>query len=245
MTDKLFDDIMDVVGGEQAVTYVCFIQDHSGSMRNILPGSESEVSKAEFQRNNYNEQKAILERESDGMETLVTLVEFDDRIKTRFENVEVNEAIDLGDYWTGGMTALYDAIAKGVQSVRESMDEDARDNKAALVIIQTDGEENCSVEHSGEQGRQSIKRLIEELEATGHWTFVLLGENIDQELVASMSALNTMNMTNDFQSYDQSAKTLNRGIEKYALARKAGSTVVCDMLDDSTTDKKWEADDDS
>jgi hypothetical protein len=226
MSEK-FDDIMDVVGGDQSVTYVCFIQDHSGSMGTGLNKESLSFkpiegpTKAEFQKDNYNEQMTVLRRETDNMETLVTLIEFDDKVKVRYENVDVHEAIDLADWWVGGMTALYDAIGLGIKKVQDKLDEDPRENKAALVIIQTDGMENASQEYSQKQ----LLKMIKDLEATKIWTFVFLGEGIDQErLTSAMAAGNTMNIAGTVSDYDKAKKMSAQGITSYYTMRKRGAT---------------------
>jgi hypothetical protein len=232
MTEK-FDDIMDVVGGDQSVTYVCFIQDHSGSMGGILDGRNvaNRVSKADFQKDNYNEQMTVLRRETDKMETLVTLIEFDDTVKVRYENVPCDEAIDLADYWVGGMTALYDAIGMGIRLVEMKMEADHRENKAALIIIQTDGMENKSVEYSQEQ----LQKMIEDLEKTKIWTFVFLGEDIDKELTGAMSAGNTVAMAKTPESYNWTKNKLSEGLESYYGLRKRGVTFSADIMSDDKT----------
>jgi hypothetical protein len=242
MTEK-FDDIMDVVGGDQSVTYVCFIQDHSGSMGGTLDGPigggiTKLKTKADFQKDNYNEQMTVLRRETGDMETLVTLIEFDDKVKPPvFENVPCDEAKDLGDYWLGGMTALYDAIGKGIQIVREKMDEDQRENKAALVIIQTDGMENASEEFSRVQLLDDIKIL----EETKLWTFVFLGENIDEELTSNMSAGNITAMANTVADYTLNANKLSDGLGKYYTMRKRGVTYSENIMSDAEENKIWQS----
>ena len=235
MTEK-FDDIMDVVGGDQSVTYVCFIQDHSGSMDGKLDGKigGSGISKADFQKDNYNEQMEVLRRETDNMETLVTLIEFDDAVKIRYENVPCDEAIDLADYWTGGMTALYDAIGIGIRLVEMKMDADHRENKAALIIIQTDGQENASKEY----GQKQLQKRIEDLEKSKLWTFVFLGEGIDQErLTGAMSVGNTISMAATVDSYNYTKDKLKGGIESFYGLRKRGVTFSADMMSDDKTAK--------
>jgi hypothetical protein len=237
MTEK-FDDIMDVVGGDQSVTYVCFIQDHSGSMGGTLDGKIGGITKANFQKDNYNEQMSVLRRETGDMETLVTLIEFDDNVKPPvFENVPCDEAQNLGDYWLGGMTALYDAIGKGIQIVREKMDEDQRENKAALVIIQTDGMENASEEFS----RVQLLAEIKTLEESKLWTFVFLGENIDEELTSNMSAGNIAAMANTVADYTLSANKLSDGLGKYYTMRKRGVTYSDNIMSDAEENKIWQS----
>jgi hypothetical protein len=59
----LVDDIMDVVGGDQSVTYVAFVRDHSGSMKTILADKPG-VTKADMAQTNFNEYIATLKKES-------------------------------------------------------------------------------------------------------------------------------------------------------------------------------------
>ena len=234
-----FNDIMDVVGGKQSVTYVTFIQDHSGSMQIPLHNEDKQqITKADFQRDNYNEQMEVLRRETDDMETLVTLVEFDDRINVRYENVNVNEAIDLDDYWVGGMTALYDAIGMAIRLTERKMEADERENKAALIIVQTDGAENCSKEW----GQKQLQARIKELEETKEWTFVFLGEGIDQDrMTSAVSIDNVMVMDASFNSYnDTKIKTMS-GLSSYYAMRKSGGTYTSDFTNNDKS--KWESKD--
>jgi uncharacterized protein YegL len=223
--NPILDDLMDIVGGDKSVTYVCFIQDHSGSMKQKL--IDSEQSRADIQMSNYNEQMVVLRRESENdMETLVTLIEFDDKVKVRYQNVPAAEAIDLADYWTGGMTALYDAVGQGIHIVEEELEKDSRPNKAALVIIQTDGLENISKEYT----QKILKDKIAELEDTGIWTFVFLGENLDVQLTADFSAGNTLKMEATRASYTVAGSTLADNMSDYYTARKRGVTKTENMM---------------
>jgi len=224
--DPILDDLMDVVGGDKAVTYVCFVQDHSGSMGEFLAGSEQ--TRAQIQMENYNEQMVVLRRATGEMETLVTLVEFDDNIKTRYKNVPVAEAIDLGDYWTGGMTALYDAVGMSIRDIESVMEDDPRPNKAALIIVQTDGFENRSKEFS----KIMLKNKIADLEKTGIWTFVFLGENLDSDIMMDVSMQNQYQFSNTAGDYKRSSTRLSDGISNYYTGRARGATKSDTMMSD-------------
>lgn len=239
MSEK-FDDIMDVVGGEQTITYVTFVQDHSGSMAaNLLhtdSNSNESTTKAEFQRNNYNEQIEVLRRETEDTETLVTLIEFDDRINVHYENKDINDISDLDYYWLGGMTALYDAIGKAIAITERKMEIDDNKNKAALIIVQTDGEENSSKEW----GQKQLQARIKQLEDTKEWTFVFLGEGIDQDrMTMAAAAGNVVAMQDSFDSYnDAKGKTLE-GLSSYYTMRKSGGTYTSDFTNND--ESKWES----
>lgn len=168
----------------EAVTYVGIIDDHSGSMGEVI---EKGKFKSDLAMSNYNEQLATLKKESEeGMETLVTVIEFDNEIICTHDNVPVEDIKPLEDYWTRGMTSLYDAIAYGISRIKKRMEDDERENKAALIIVETDGYENSSGDYHGEEGRQRLQKLIKELEDSGRWTFTFLGAGIDEKLAESL-----------------------------------------------------------
>ena len=68
----------------ESVTYICFVQDHSGSM--------NENEKDKLAKNNFNEQRAKLLKEDDEtMDNLVTIIEFDDDIHCNIDNTPIAE----------------------------------------------------------------------------------------------------------------------------------------------------------
>lgn len=225
MPEEIFNDLMDVVGGEDKVTYVCFIMDHSGSML----GNGSVAQK------NFNEQIETLKKETAEMETLVTVVEFSNTYKIVTKNEKVQFIKEMDNYPCNGMTALYDSIASGINEIQLAMDIDKRKDKAALVFIQTDGFENSSTELQGEAGRVKIQELIKGLEDTGIWTIVFLGENIDKSFAGDMGI--AMGNTMNFQSYDTANIQTVNSISQYYSARLAGETQTKNFYDNSTGDK--------
>ena len=227
-----FDDLIeDLVGKSDSVTYVCFVMDHSGSMRNNKKQSMS----------NFNEQLKVLKDKKD-MQTLVTIVEFDNEVKVPVKNQLVEETSELDKYWTGGMTALYDGISYGIATVRSMMDKDPRDDKAALVLVQTDGGENASSDYQGEEGRKAINKLREELEDTGKWSFVFLAEGIDEKLAADLgvAAMSTMSYNKNDRGYQKAAWAATAGLDKYMMSRRVGETQTKAFF--AADDKKEEED---
>ena len=227
MEEKIFDDLMDVVGGEDKVQYVCFIMDHSGSM---LGNGAKAIS-------NFNEQVKTLQKETGEMETLVTVIEFSDRYKIPTVNEKVQFIKEMNKYPCNGMTALYDSIAAGINEVQLAMNNDKRKDKAALVFVQTDGYENSSVELKGEKGRVKIQELIKGLEASGIWTIVFLGENIDKSFAGDMGI--AMGNTMNFADYKVANVQTVNSISGYYSARRAGETQTANFYDEtqSKTDK--------
>ncbi len=201
------------------VTYICFVQDHSGSMK--MDGRDKQAI------NNFNEQRAkLLKEDDDTMDSLVTVVEFDDEIHCNVDNIPIADIKEISNWWTGGMTALYDAIGFGINNIKKKMDADKRPNKAALLIVQTDGEENSSSDYEGEEGRLAINKKINELEDTKLWTFTFLGENIDEKEIANIGFKmgNIMSHGKDGESLSAAYACSTQGLGDFMKARKRGAT---------------------
>lgn len=228
---KEFDDIMgDLVPLSDDITYVCFVMDHSGSM-----GYNQQQSLTNFNEYLKNIQDKAEEK---NMQTVVTVVDFDSKIKVPVDNILAEKVQPLKEYWIGGTTALYDAIGHGINTVRRLMDNDPRENKAALFFINTDGFENASQEFKQEQ----LQKIIKELEDTKKWTFTFLAEGIDQAVISNLSQFSTGNTVSFNKSVDGYKMSLNstiRGVNAYYNARVDGKTQVDnfhqnnDTIDDS------------
>lgn len=110
--------------------------------------------------------------------TTVTLTQFSaTHSEPRFRTV--HNATDIGKvaklttktYRPRGNTPLFDAIGHPITSLAA---ETKGSDVSVIVVIQTDGEENASVEYS----RDDIVKLIRKKEKKG-WLFVYLGANQD------------------------------------------------------------------
>lgn len=217
---------------KKAITYVCFVQDHSGSMQ----------PKSELTMNNFNEQLQALKKQVDeDMDIVVSVIEFDSKVKCTIENKNVLDIPEAREYKTGSMTALYDAIAIGIDRVKKSFNADTREDKSVLMVIQTDGAENVSSDYAGEEGRLKLKSMIKELEDSGEWTFTFLGENIDTETIQEMgmSLNNTVSYAtaDAVRAYGETTKSMNNFMD----ARKKGIKSVSDFYGTDgklNTDKK-------
>jgi len=208
-----------------AVTYYLFVRDHSGSMNEFT--SDGKVKKSELAMTNFNEQLAKIKKDNDDeMENIITVIEFDDEIYCNIENVPVNEVRALTSYWTGGMTSLNDSIANGVNRIKIDLNNDPRTNKAAMVIIQTDGYENNSSDYKGPDGTRKIQAMITDLENNEDWTFTFLGDNLDPKVVSDLGIKmgNTMIHKSDSDNVLYAYAAQNTGMDNYMTMRKAGGT---------------------
>lgn len=139
---------------EQPVEIICIL-DRSGSMQSMA------VEVINSFNNFVDEQKA------EKGEANLTLVLFDDKYEVVYNSVSLDKVkpITSKEYFARGMTGLFDAIGKSVNACTA---------KDAMVLIQTDGQENSSKEYT----KASVKKLITEKEDAG-WDFIFLGANID------------------------------------------------------------------
>jgi uncharacterized protein YegL len=170
------------------------IIDESGSMQSIKKAAIDSVNET------IQTIRAAQEKYED-QEHYVSLVTFNDDVKTVYECVPVDEVkeLTLETYQPACCTALYDAMGISLNALRKKVAEDDK----VLVTVVTDGYENASKEYSG----KAIKALVDELKAKG-WVFAYIGANHDVEAVAaSMSITNTMS----FETTDEGVADMCTG----------------------------------
>ena len=175
------------------------IIDESGSMQSIKKETIDSV-------NETIQTIRGAQRKHEEQEHLVTLVTFNDDVKSVYECVPVNEVKELTaeNYCPDCCTALYDAMGMSLNVLRKSVAE----VDTVLVTIVTDGYENASREYDG----KAIKALVDELKAKG-WVFAYIGANHDVESAAiNISITNVMS----FEASDSGVRSMNR---KMACAR--------------------------
>jgi len=141
--------------------HVTILLDETGSMS----GQEERVVKG------INEYVAELRDDLHKRACRLTIRLFDSARWREFFSGKLKDfkQMKLEDYRPGAMTPLYDAIGKTIAE----MEGPAKDHKT-LMIIDTDGLENASREHT----KTSISKLIKDKEASG-WTFVFLGADLE------------------------------------------------------------------
>jgi hypothetical protein len=148
---------------QPALTNVAFALDGSTSMRQ---GKEATVE-------GYNAQVAVVrEGAKSAGKTTYTDIRFNTRVELRSVagSLELMQPLTMESYSTVGGTALYDAIGATISALLNTEGID-NPNTATLVTVVTDGEELDSQVYDSE----TLRALIERLEATGRWTFALVG----------------------------------------------------------------------
>jgi hypothetical protein len=163
MTTEKIDDA-DRTDRAPRTTFVSFLLDETGSMEAIKDDTIG----------GFNEYVKTLQG-SDG-DILFSLVSFNSsRTRKRYvaEPIAGVAPLTAGDYTPNAMTPLIDAAVKIIKATDESV-ERRGDEPNVVVVMQTDGQENVSVEY----GREDLAVLVKEKEAAG-WEFVFLGAGLD------------------------------------------------------------------
>jgi hypothetical protein len=190
-------------------TFVSFLLDETGSMESIkddtIGGFNAYVEKLQ---------------ESSG-EILFSLVSFNSsRTQKRYvaEPIRHVRPLGAGDYQPAAMTPLIDAAVKIIKATTEAVA--ARKDEAAVVIVlQTDGQENVSVEYTS----ADLALLVKEKEQAG-WQFVFLGAGLDAFAAARDAGLH-LNAAN-VVAYD-------RAMSRQVFEATAGNVVAYSKLGDA------------
>lgn len=143
-------------------TDITFVIDRSGSMESSRERSEDGFR--EF---------CGKQRSTPGY-CAVTLYQFDDRFETVYTERDIS-VIPPMQIVPRGMTALYDAIGRGINLTGERLakKEEVDRPEHVLFVIVTDGYENASTEYTADR----IREMIEHQESVYSWGFVFIGSD--------------------------------------------------------------------
>lgn len=160
-------------------THVTFVLDETGSMESIKDDTIG----------GFNAYLDTLKEEKGAVK--FTLLKFDsNRVDKVCVDTPIAEVPRLTNetYQPGAMTPLIDASYKAIEATAEKVK--GKKNPKVIVVIQTDGYENASTEHT----REDLAALVKEKTADG-WVFTFLGAGIDAFGAAAnygIAASNTM-----------------------------------------------------
>jgi hypothetical protein len=139
---------------------ITLIADRSGSMGVIREDAEGGINQL------IQEQK-----EAEGRVNF-TLIEFDTEYEFVYSGMDIQR---VGKYTLRprGMTALLDAVGRGISETGERLRKTKKKDRPGLVmfVIVTDGHENSSREYT----RDKIKEMIGHQRDEYNWQFVFLG----------------------------------------------------------------------
>lgn len=150
---------------KENLLHLCFVIDESGSMW----GSEDDIL------GGFNRLIEDQKKEVNG-ECIVSLYRFADSVKRDFLGTPLNEVPELM-YSPGGCTAMNDGIGRAITEIGEwlnNMDESERPSKN-MIVIMTDGQENCSMEY----GLGQVRDMIKHQEEKYNWSFVYMGSDLN------------------------------------------------------------------
>jgi hypothetical protein len=120
------------------------------------------------------------------------------------------QPITSKDAQPDGGTPLYDAVGLITSLMQQASDE------RAVLIVETDGEENMSVELTREGAKAALDRVRER-----GWQVVFLGADFDafgQSRSLGVSAVNTLNMSGDKGRQNTYSETLVRATHAYGAS---------------------------
>ena len=186
-------------------THIICILDRSGSMSSIMDDSIGGF-------NTFLKQQKELPDEA-----TITIALFDDKYELLYDNVNIKKAKELtsNDWYPRGMTALYDAVGKTINTEKAkfaTLDKKDKPNKV-LVCIVTDGYENSSQEFD----INDIKKLIKNCEKDD-WNFIYLAANqsaFDVGTSFGVSAGNTFTYTTSSAGVNTMNRKLNKATTMY------------------------------
>lgn len=144
--------------------YIGFINDHSGSMRDIRYAALNDYNA------NIDAIKAAATREM--QDTIVSVVgvgitKCTGQVERQVTLSNPHVLYPMTDWVIDGGTPLYDGIGNMIEMLREVPDVNKKD-VSFLIMVTTDGID----EHSRLYSINSLSNVIKELQNTGKWTFV-------------------------------------------------------------------------
>jgi len=143
--------------------YICFVNDHSGSMRFLTEAAIRDYNSI------IESVKNAATREM--QDTIVNTVGFGfghPSIMRQVINSNPHVLNPVISWPAIGQTPLYDAIGDAIDLLKSVPDHE-NSKVSFLVSITTDGGENDSTKYS----RSNIRSIIEQHQASGRWTFVI------------------------------------------------------------------------
>lgn len=155
-------------------TFVSFLLDETGSMEPIKDdtvGGFNEYLKT-LQQGDKGD-KTLQQGDPDILFSLVSFNSSETRRRYVAEPVANVQELTVAEYSPRAMTPLIDAAVKIIRATDDAV-RHRGDQPNVVVVMQTDGRENVSVEYTS----ADLAALVKEKEAAG-WQFVFLGAGLD------------------------------------------------------------------
>jgi Mg-chelatase subunit ChlD len=202
--------------GTNKTTLYQFIIDRSGSMSGleqmVVGGYNEHLSAVRNMQATYPDQQF-----------LVSLLTFDDDVQWLVKPAPINELKELPSdaFQPRGMTALLDAIGKGIHQIESEYDTKIQNDEMSVVlVIITDGEENASRFFN----LRSIAKKIKERDQTGKWTFSFIGCDFDASNISKKLNIRRENVRNyEKKAYGLMSKSVDKTFMRYDESKSNGS----------------------
>lgn len=215
---------------DRPLTNVAFVLDRSSSM---------ELGKATTIEGFNAQVKVVRDGAKEAGETTFTEVFFGSTVSVNRVAGAVEDIPELTDenYLPSGMTALYDALGDTIAALLETrrMDSPAT---ATLVTLFTDGGENSSFRYDA----HTLSELVKRLEATGRWTFALVGPTNGVSQLADLLSVKRSNVAgynpNSVQERHQAFGMMASASTSYMSMRSNGFTQAADLFSSGFADKE-------
>jgi len=158
------------IGASKKKTYYHLVLDRSGSMNSCWQEATQVI-------NRQIKDLTRIQAENPDTAIIFSLCAFNQVLRFSEELMNVETAkIDWTTIFPDGMTALFDAIGKSIEFVKEKAEEGLNENDSDVVmLVLTDGHENASKTHSG----MNVKEMIQACERSEKWNFLFLGAGLD------------------------------------------------------------------
>jgi hypothetical protein len=199
------------------------IVDRSGSMSDCI---EATINGFNEQLNRINDIAA----EFPEQEVRVGLTLFNDYVNHITISGQLGKVKPLttNNYRPVGCTALLDAIGLTVGVLSEQKHLESGIPTTFVLVVLTDGYENCSKIFNLEQ----IRSVISQLEETGKWTFSFIGATLDAADVAEQMAFKRQN-SYSFNKEDMKGEVWEKlsGSMKSYLDKKRKGDDLSDFID--------------
>lgn len=155
--------------------HITLVVDRSGSMAATRDDAEGGISE-------------FVKKQAEESDPTITLYQFDTTYEKVYGPVKASEAPSYS-LEPRGMTALYDAVGKGISDTKEITSD------KIVVVIVTDGMENSSTEYTHE----AMKKAIDDAKGKG-WEVIFLASDPEVVDMGRAAGMRTM-------SYDPATQT--------------------------------------
>ena len=200
----------------QQKNYIGFVNDHSGSMRNLASAAIKDY--------NANIDAVKHAANTEMLDTVVSVVGVgypSDSQVTRQVQISNPHVLKPVTVWpANGGTPLYDGIGNMIELL-ESLPDAKDPNVSFLIMITTDGEEM----HSTKYTRSTLRQLIERVSASGNWTFAIrVPRGAYTSLVSNIGIPvgNIQQWDTSSAGLEKSTQAQAQAVTQYYAARSAG-----------------------